>query len=75
MVKLKSILAAAAVAIALAFQSGAASAQAQIPFPGADGYTRVMWRGTDGSISLWKATAGRMPWDRTLTGLMRAGRR
>ena len=58
MVKLKSILAAAAVEIALAFQSGAASAQAQIPFPGADGYTRVMWRGTDGSISLWKVDSG-----------------
>jgi hypothetical protein len=52
--KFRSILGAAAVAIAVVFQPGAASAQAQIPFPGADGYTRVMWRGTDGSISLWK---------------------
>jgi len=58
MIKLKSILVAAAVAIALASQSGAASAQAQIPSPGADGYTRVMWRGTDGSISLWKLDGG-----------------
>jgi hypothetical protein len=45
MVKLKSILAAGAVAIGLAFQPGAASA--------GDGYTRWMWFGTDGRVSLW----------------------
>jgi hypothetical protein len=49
---LKSILAAATVVIASAFHSGAASAQ--ISGFGGDGYTRAMWRGTDGSISLWK---------------------
>src|SRR6516162_1502878 len=54
MVTFKSIVAAAAVAIALAFQSGAVSAQTQVSLLGADGYTRAMWRGTDGSISLWK---------------------
>ena len=51
---LKSFLAATAIAIALACQSGAASAQTQVATVGADGYTRAMWRGTDGSISLWK---------------------
>ena len=54
MVKFKSIFAAAAVAIALAFQPGAVSAQTQVAVLGPDGYTRAMWRGTDGSISLWK---------------------
>jgi hypothetical protein len=54
MVKFTSIVAAAAVAIALAFQSGATSAQTQVGVNGADGYARAMWRGTDGSINLWK---------------------
>jgi DNA-binding beta-propeller fold protein YncE len=54
MVKVKSIVVAAGVAIALAFQPGAASAQTQVATVGADGYTRAMWRGTDGSVSLWK---------------------
>jgi hypothetical protein len=52
MVAFKSILAAGIVAIALAFQPGAASACCG--GVGADGYTRTWWRGTDGSISLWK---------------------
>ncbi|MBV8121197.1 MAG: hypothetical protein JO081_14825 [Alphaproteobacteria bacterium] len=43
--KLKSILAAAVVAIGLTLQPGAASA--------GDGYTRWLWFGTDGRISLW----------------------
>jgi hypothetical protein len=54
MVKFKSIVGAAAVAIALAFQAGAVSAQTQVSILGNDGYTRAMWRGTDGSINLWK---------------------
>ena len=45
MLRLKSILAAGIVAIGLTFQPGAASA--------GDGYTRWMWFGTDGSVSLW----------------------
>jgi DNA-binding beta-propeller fold protein YncE len=53
-VKFKPVLVAAVVAVALAFQPGAASAQTQVATVGADGYTRAMWRGTDGSISLWK---------------------
>jgi hypothetical protein len=54
MFKFKSVLAAAVVAIVLAFQPNPASAQTQVATVGADGYTRAMWRGTDGSISLWK---------------------
>jgi hypothetical protein len=50
--KFKSVLAAATLAIALAFQSGAASACCGAV--GADGYTRAIWHGTDGSISIWK---------------------
>jgi hypothetical protein len=56
MVKFKSIVAVAAVAIALAFQPGAASAQITGlggGNVGGDGYTRAMWHGTDGSVSLW----------------------
>jgi hypothetical protein len=49
---LKYILAVSTVAIALAFHPGAASAQNN--GIGGDGYTRALWRGTDGSISLWK---------------------
>jgi len=49
---LKYILAAAAIVTALAFQPGPAAAQTA-GF-GTDGYSRVMWRGTDGRISLWK---------------------
>ena len=45
MLRLKSILAAGIVAIGLTFQPGAASAT--------DGYTRWIWYGTDGSVSLW----------------------
>ena len=52
--KFKSILAVTAVATVLAFQPSPASAQTQVAAVGADGYTRAMWRGTDGSISLWK---------------------
>jgi hypothetical protein len=48
----KSILTATAVVIALAFQPGAASAQTIAM--GNDGYTRVMWHATDGSINIWK---------------------
>jgi hypothetical protein len=51
---LKSVLAATVTAIALACQPVAASAQTQVATLGADGYTRAMWRGTDGSISVWK---------------------
>jgi hypothetical protein len=51
---LKSVLVATAIAIALACHPGAALAQTQVAAVGADGYTRAMWRGTDGSISLWK---------------------
>jgi hypothetical protein len=47
-------VAAAIAALAWAFQPGAASAQTQVATVGADGYTRAMWRGTDGSIGLWK---------------------
>ena len=54
---LKSVLATTAIAIALACQPGAASAQTQVATVGADGYTRAMWSGTDGSISLWKLDA------------------
>jgi hypothetical protein len=53
MLKFKSVLAAAAVAtIALAFQPSPAAAQTA--GVGVDGYARAMWRGTDGSITLWK---------------------
>jgi len=38
----------------LGLSARAASAQTQVGAVGADGYTRAMWRGTDGSISLWK---------------------
>ena len=40
------------VAVALVFQSVAASACCGAV--GADGNTRLFWRGTDGSVSLWK---------------------
>ena len=49
---IKSILAVAAVAAALFFQPEAASACCGAV--GSDGYIRTSWRGTDGSISLWK---------------------
>jgi hypothetical protein len=45
---------AAAVAMWATFQSGPVSAQTQVSVLGADGNTRGMWRGTDGSISVWK---------------------
>jgi hypothetical protein len=45
-------LAAAVVAAALVFQSVAVSACCGAV--GADGNTRLFWRGTDGSASLWK---------------------
>jgi hypothetical protein len=49
----KSLLAmAAAVAISIAFQPGNVSAQTS--GIGADGLTRLLWRGTDGEISLWR---------------------
>jgi hypothetical protein len=50
--KIKSSLAAALVAAALVFQSVAASACCGAV--GADGNTRLFWRGTNGSASLWK---------------------
>ena len=50
--KIKSSLAAAVVAAALVFQSVAASACCGAV--GADGNTRLFWRGTDGRASLWK---------------------
>jgi hypothetical protein len=43
---------AAAIAMWATLQSGAVSAQTG--GVGGDGYTRMMWRGTDGSISIWK---------------------
>src|SRR3954447_26066167 len=42
----------AAMAMWAALQPGTVSAQTG--GVGGDGYTRLMWRGTDGSISLWK---------------------
>ena len=53
-VKFRSIAFAGIAALALAFHPGVASAQTQVAAVGTDGYTRAMWRGTDGSISLWK---------------------
>jgi hypothetical protein len=52
MFKFKAILAAIAVGVALALPPGAASAQTS--GLGGDGYTRAMWRGTDGTAGLWK---------------------
>src|SRR3954468_7949567 len=49
----KRLLAATAVITMWAiFQCG--TVVAQTGGVGGDGYTRAMWRGTDGSISLWK---------------------
>jgi hypothetical protein len=50
--KFRFVALAAIAAIALAFHPDAASAQNS--GLGGDGYTRALWRGTDGSISLWK---------------------
>ena len=50
--KIKSRLAAAVVAVALVFKSVAAPACCGAV--GADGNTRLFWRGTNGSASLWK---------------------
>jgi hypothetical protein len=55
MVRFKSIAFAVIAAIALGLHPGAASAQTS--GLGGDGYTRTMWIGTDGSISLWKLDA------------------
>jgi hypothetical protein len=54
MVKFESIAIAVIAAIALAFHPGAASAQTS--GIGGDGYTRAMWRGTDGTVGLWSST-------------------
>src|SRR4051812_43563893 len=43
---------AALVIASTAFQFGAASAQTS--GVGGDGYTRILWRGTDSSVSIWK---------------------
>jgi len=49
----RKLLVVAAVILAwTAIQPGIASAQTS--GIGSDGFTRVLWRGTDGSISLWK---------------------
>jgi hypothetical protein len=49
---LLSSVAAIAIASAVAFQSLPAPACCGVV--GADGYTRLVWNGTDGSISIWK---------------------
>jgi hypothetical protein len=53
----KSLMAVAAtVAMWITFQPGNASAQTS--GIGADGYTRLLWRGTGGEISLWRLDPG-----------------
>lgn len=53
MIKLQNkLFLAAAITVCAAILPSALSAQTS--GVGGDGYTRVLWRGTDGSISLWK---------------------
>lgn len=49
---MRKLLASLALAAALAFQSLPAAACCGVV--GADGYTRLIWDGTDGSINIWK---------------------
>jgi hypothetical protein len=51
-IRRKWLATAAAVALWATIQPGPVSAQTT--GIGGDGFTRVLWRGTDGSISLWK---------------------
>jgi hypothetical protein len=51
-IMIRRLLASIAISAALAFQPVPASACCGAV--GADGYTRAIWHGTDGSISIWK---------------------